>query len=138
MKSENGKDKIKTIERRIKIAHIFLLGFFAILIIYLFSLQILDIRHYKGKAKNQRLSKNFIMRGAIVDRNGLRLAADQTSYNVYAHREYFDHTPEELAQILAPYLKTDKKSIIKSINKGATVILLKKDVDRPTAEEIKR
>ncbi len=138
MKSENGKDKIKTIERRIKIAHIFLLGFFAILIIYLFSLQILDIRHYKGKAKNQRLSKNFIMRGAIVDRNGLRLAADQTSYNVYAHREYFDHTPEELAQILAPYLKTDKKSIIKSINKGATVILLKKDVDRPTAEEIKK
>ena len=78
------------------------------------------------------------MRGQIVDRNGVRLAVDQTSYNLYAHREYFDHTPEELAEILSPYLDIDKKSIINSINKGSTVILLKKDVDRQTAETIKK
>ncbi len=135
-KSEN--DKIKQIEMRIKVAHVFLLGLFSIAIIYLFLLQIVDIKHYRVKAKNQRYSKNFIMRGQIVDRNGVRLAVDQTSYNLYAHREYFDHTPEELAKILSPYLKLDEKTIVNSINKGSVVILLKKDVDRQTAESIKK
>ncbi len=138
MKQTSEKDKIKRIEIRIKIAHVFLLAFFSILVIYLFLLQIVDIKHYRPKAKNQRYSKNFIMRGPIVDRNGIRLAADQTSYNVYAHREYFDHEPQELAKILAPYLNMDQKTIIKNIQKGSTVILLKKDVDRPTADKIKR
>ena len=78
------------------------------------------------------------MRGQILDRNGVRLATDTTSYNLYAHREYFDHEPAELAEILSPYLDLPAKSIENSINKGATVILLKKDVDRQTAEKIKK
>ncbi len=135
----NAKEKkLKQVEKRIKTAHIILLGFFAAAVLYLFLLQIVDIRHYKAKAKSQRYSKNFIMRGQIVDRNGVRLASDKTSFNLYAHREYFDHTPEELADLLSPLIGTDKKTIVKSINKGATVILLKKDVDRLTAEKIKK
>ena len=138
MSQKSEKDKIKEVEMRIKIAHVFLLGLFSISVIFLFLLKIVDIKHYRVKAKNQRYSKNFIMRGQIVDRNGVRLATDQTSFNLYAHREYFDHSPEQLAEILAPYLNVDKKSIINSINRGSTVILLKKDVDRPTAEAIKK
>lgn len=135
-KSEN--ETIKQIEKRIKWAHALILLVFAFVIGYLFLLQIVDIRHYKAKAKNQRYSKNFIMRGQIVDRNGVRLAVDQTSFNLYAHREYFDHTPEELADILFPYIGVDKKTIVNTINRGSTVILLKKDVDRQTAEKIKK
>ena len=135
---QKDSNKIKQVEKRIKIAYVFLQGFFAIAIIYLFLLQIVDIKHYKIKAKNQRYSTNFIMRGQILDRNGVRLATDQTSYNLYAHKEYFDHTPEELAEILSPLLNIDKKQIITSINKKATVVLLKKDVDRLTAEKIKK
>ena len=138
MKEQSEKEKIKKVEKRIKYAHVFLLGFFVVLIVYLFLLQIVDIRHYKTKAKSQRYSKNFVMRGQILDRNGLRLATDQTSYNLYAHREYFDHEPEELAEMLTPYLGIDKKTLISNIKKGATVILLKKDVDRQTAEKIKK
>ena len=138
MKEMNEKDKIKRTEKRIKIAHIILLFFFFILIFYLFLLQIVDIRHYSQKAKSQRYSRNFAMRGQILDRNGLRLATDQTSYNVYAHREYFDHTPEELAEMLSSYLKIDKKILQNNLSKDSTVILLKKDVDRQTVDEIKK
>lgn len=138
MSQMSEKDKIKQIEMRIKIAHVFLLGIFSVAIIYLFLLQIVDIKHYRIKAKNQRLSKTFIMRGQIVDRNGVRLAVDQTSYNVSVHREYFDHTPEELAKKLAPLLKLEESTIVNAINKGSTVILLKKDVDRHTVAEIKK
>ena len=138
MKETSEKEKIKTIEMRIKIAHVFLLGLFLIAVIYLFLLQIADIKHYKARANNQRYSKSFVMRGQIVDRNGVRLAVDQVSYNIYVHREYFDHTPEELAEILSPHIGIDKKTLINTINRGSTVILLKKDVDRTTAEKIKK
>ena len=138
MNEKNGRDKIKQTEMRIKIAHVFLLFVFLISVIYLFFLQIVDFRHYKIKAQNQRYSRNFVMRGQILDRNGLRLATDQTSYNLYAHREYFDHTPEELAELLAAPLGLSKQAIIDNINKGSTVILIKKDVDRNTADEIKK
>ena len=138
MNEINSKERVKFVEKRIKNAQYWILFFFSILILYLVMLQIVDIRHYKVKAKNQRYSKNFVMRGQIVDRNGVRLATDQTSFNVYAHREYFDHTAEELAEMLFPYLDVDKKQIVNSIEHGSTVILLKKDVDRPTAEKIKK
>lgn len=138
MSEKSEKDKLKNIEMRIKYAQVAILALFCISVIYLFLLQIVDIRHYKAKAGSQRYSKNFIMRGQILDRNGIRLATDQTSYNVYAHREYFDHEPDELAEILAPYLNINQKSLENTIKKGATVILLKKDVDRKTAEKIKK
>ncbi|MBQ9246593.1 penicillin-binding protein 2 [bacterium] len=138
MENINEKDKIRQVEKRIKYAHIILLFFFGVMITYLFLLQIVDIRHYKVKAKNQKYSKNFVMRGQILDRNGLRLAADKTSFNLYAHKEYFDHEPSELAEMLSPYLGIDKKTLENNINKGHTVVLLKKDVDRQTADEIKK
>ena len=118
MNEINSKERVKFVEKRIKNAQYWILFFFSILILYLVMLQIVDIRHYKVKAKNQRYSKNFVMRGQIVDRNGVRLAVDQTSYNLYAHREYFDHTPEELAEILSPHLNIDKKSIIMCHDEG--------------------
>ncbi|MBQ3640835.1 penicillin-binding protein 2 [bacterium] len=138
MKNRNDKNVIKQVEMRIKVAHIFILAFFLCAMIYLFLLQIADIKHYKVKARNQRYSKNFVMRGQILDRNGLRLATDQTSYNLYAHREYFDNEPEELAEKLAPVIGMDKKAIVNAINKGSTVILIKKDLDRQMADEVKK
>lgn len=138
MSQRNEKEVIKVVESRVKIAHLILVCLFIVSFVYLFSLQILDFRHYKAKALSQRYSRNFIMRGQILDRNGVRLATDTTSYNLYAHREYFDHEPAELAEILSPYLDLPAKTIETSINKGATVILLKKDVDRQTAEKIKK
>lgn len=138
MDERNTKEVIKESEKRIKIAHALILAMFLGLLTYLFLLQIVDIRHYRERAKNQRISKNFVMRGQILDRNGVRLATDKTSYNLYAHREYFDHTPEELAEILSPVINVPEKEIIKAIEKGSTVILLKKDIDRQKADEIKK
>ena len=138
MNYRNDKEIIKKVEKRIKIAHIFIIVLFIFTLGYLFLLQVFDIRHYKQKAINQRLSKNFIMRGQILDRNGLRLAVDKTSYNLYLHKEYFDHEPEELAKEIAPILNMEKSAIIKAINNGGTVVLLKKDVDKKTVDEIKK
>ena len=136
MKSDAEKEKFKEFDRRLRGWQLFCVLLAFVLIGHLFLIQIVDIHHYRNKAKRQRSAKSFVMRGTIYDRNGIKLASDQTSYNVYAHKEYFDHTPKELAQILAPYLKINPYTLEKTIAKSQSIILLKKDVDRITAEKI--
>ena len=74
-------------------------------LIYLFLLQIFDIRHCKQKAKSQRTSKMMVLRGEIIDRYGFKLAADKTTFILYAHPAYYDSTPQQIAKILSPYVK---------------------------------
>ena len=72
---------------------------------YLFAVQVLDVRHFRIKAKNQRKANSFVMRGNIYDRNGIKLATDTVYYDIYLRKDDMDHSPEELAKMLAPILK---------------------------------
>ena len=97
----------------------------------------MDVRHYRDRAKKQRASKLFVLRGEILDRNGYKLASDNTSFNLYAHPMYYDHQPQELAQILSPLVNIPVSSLTKTLSKDDSVILIKKSLDRKTAEAIK-
>jgi len=110
--------------------------FAALLIIYLFFIQIIDIKHYRAKARSQRVGRIFSMRGDIFDRNGIKLATDKVYSDVYAHPADYDHTPEELAKLLAPILKMSKDTLLVKLKKPGPVITLTKDIDRNTAKEI--
>ena len=98
---------------------------------------VVDIKNYRNQAKRQRSAKSFVMRGAILDRNGIKLASDKTSFDVYAHTEYYDHTPNELAAILAPVLDLNKGKLAKELAQDQKIIVLKKDVPRVTAKKIR-
>ncbi len=81
----------------------------------------------------------YVLRGEIVDRNGFKLASDKTTFILYAHPMYYDHTPEELAQILAPYVKIPMSELAKKLGqKDKKIITIKKDLDRRTIREIKK
>ena len=109
------------------------------LILYLFLLQVCDIRHCKNKAKSQRTSKMYVLRGEIVDRYGFKLAADKTTFVLYAHPEYYDYTPRELAEILSPYVKIPVGELTKKLSQtNKKIITVKKDLDRKTVREIKK
>ena len=117
----------------------FVFNFFVILLlIYLFLVQVFDIRNYRDRAKSQRTSTPFVLRGEIVDRNDVKLASDRTSFNIYAHPMYYDNTPEELADKLLPYVDIDRSSLINTLSSDDSVILIKKGIDRQTAEQIKK
>ncbi len=117
----------------------FVFNFFVILLlIYLFLVQVFDIRNYRDRAKSQRTSTPFVLRGEIVDRNDVKLASDKTSFNIYAHPMYYDNTPEELADKLLPYVDIDRSSLINTLSSDDSVILIKKGIDRQTAEQIKK
>ena len=78
------------------------------------------------------------MRGDIFDRNGIKLASDRIYYDAYAHPADYDHSPEELAKILAPYLKISTATLVGKLSGKDSVITLKKDIDRPTAQAIRK
>lgn len=135
---KNEKEKFKEFDKKLIFWQITCIGISFIIAIYLFLVMVVDVKNYRGQAKRQRSAKSFVMRGAILDRNGIKLASDKTSFDVYAHKEYFDHTPNELAAILAPVLNLNKNKLAKELAKDQKIIVLKKDVSRTTAQTIRK
>ena len=137
-KYKSDKEKFKEFDNKLIFWQIICILISFIIAAYLFLIMVVDVKNYRGQAKRQRSAKSFVMRGAILDRNGIKLASDKTSFDVYAHQEYFDHTPNELAAILAPVLQVDKNKLAKQLAKDEPIIVLKKDVSRKTAQEIRK
>ena len=108
----------------------------ALFVIYLFANQVLDVRHFRTKAKKQRKAYSFVMRGNIFDRNGIKLATDTVYYDIFARRDDFVHTPEELAKLLAPILKISQVNLTEKLKQDVPLISLKKNVDRHTRDAI--
>lgn len=132
-----SKDRYKKFDKRIGCLQFFFSSFIAVLLIYLFLIQVFDIRHYRERAKTQRSSKLFVLRGEILDRNGFKLASDNTSFDLFAHPMYYDHTPQELAEILSPLINIPVSSLAKKLSSSDSVIRVKNGLDRKVAEAIK-
>ncbi len=134
---DTTKNAYRVFDTRIGCLQSFFIAFIVVLVIYLFLIQIIDVRHYRDRSKKQRAGKAFVLRGEIIDRNKMKLASDKTSFDVYAHRKYFDHPPKELAEILSPYLDIPASKLTTLLsNEENDVILLKKDVERKAVEKI--
>ena len=131
---KSNKNKIFA-DRIMLLQYIFVIlaGFF---ILYLFAVQVLDIRHFRIKAKNQRRAYSFVMRGNIYDRNGIKLATDTVYYDIFARKADFVHTPEELAKLLAPILKISQVNLTEKLKQDTPMILIKKNVDRHVRDQI--
>lgn len=130
--------RFKTFDKRLGCWQVAFAFFAVALIVYLFLIQVVDVKNYRLRAKRQRSSRNFIMRGDIFDRNGIKLASDRIYYDAYAHPADYDHSPEELAKLLAPYLKISTAHLVEMLSRKDSVITLKKDIDRPTAQAIRK
>lgn len=129
----------KSFDRILSWLYILFILFAAALIIHLFFIQVIDIKKYRVKARNQRAGQNFAVRGDIYDRTGLKLATDKVFYNVFARRADYDEdesSPEVIAKKLAPILKMSKDDLLKKLNSPNQIIAVKKDIDRNTAKEI--
>lgn len=133
---DNKEQRFKMFDKRLGCWQVFFALFAIGLILYLFCIQVIDIKKYRIKAKRQRSTRNFVMRGDIFDRNGIKLASDKVTFDVYAHPSSYDHTEEELAKLLAPHLKISTVNLLQKLKSDNSVITLKKDVSRKTAQDI--
>ena len=134
---ETGKpNRSKIFSERIMWLQIIFLSLIALFIIYLFANQVLDVRHFRVKAKNQRRANSFVLRGNIYDRNGIKLATDTVYYDIFARKADFVHKPEELAKLLAPILKVSQVNLTEKLRQDVPLIALAKNVDRHTRDAI--
>lgn len=136
MRQTDRSNKNKMFSERLMWLQVFFAGTIAIFILYLFAVQVLDVRHFRIKAKNQRRANSFVMRGSIFDRNGIKLATDTVYYDIFARKADFVHTPEELAKLLAPILKISQVNLTEKLKQDVPLISLKKNVDRKTRDAI--
>lgn len=132
--------QIKTCNRNMGCIQVFLGGLAVCLIGWLFIIQVIDLKHYRARAKRQYQHSNIVMRGDIFDRNGIKLATDTVYYDVYARPKDFNdkiHTKEELATLLAPILNIQPAILLKKLQQQSeNVILLKKGINREQHDAI--
>ncbi len=138
MKNIERPNRNKIFSDRIMWLQIVFAALIIIFVLYLFANQVLDIRHFRTKAKNQRKAYSFVMRGNIYDRNGIKLATDNVYYDIFARKADFVHTPEELAKLLAPILKISQVNLTEKLKQDIPLISIKKNVDRKTRDAIAR
>ncbi|MCI1272927.1 MAG: penicillin-binding protein 2 [Clostridiaceae bacterium] len=132
--------RLKRFESVLAILNAGFILFAALLIIYLFFIQVVDLKHYRARAKSQRVGVLFSMRGDILDRNGITLARDKVYSDVYAHKKLYEDEPgraKEIAHALAPLLEMPESVLLKKLNNQGPVITLKKNVDKTTAKKIR-
>ena len=135
----NKFDKInknKMFSERLMWIQIVFVVLIALFVVYLFAVQVVDVKKLRIKAKNQRRASSFVMRGNIYDRNGIKLATDTVYYDIFARKADFMHTPEELAKLLAPILKISQVNLTEKLKQDIPMISIKKNVDRHTQEQI--
>ena len=136
MRQQPKTNKNKVFTDRIMLLQYIFVALVGLFILYLFMIQVLDVRHFRIKAKNQRRAYSFVMRGNIYDRNGIKLATDTVYYDIFARKADFVHTPEELAKLLAPILKISQINLTEKLKQDTPMILIKKNVDRHVRDEI--
>src|SRR5574344_2108918 len=116
MNLNRKEQQFRSFDKRLGCWQVCFVLFAAGLIFHLFLIQVIDIKKYRVRAKRQRSSTSFVMRGDIFDRNGIKLASDKISYDVYAHPADYDHSPQELAKKLAPYLKISTATLVEKLS----------------------
>lgn len=136
MQNKEKSNKNKVFSDRLMWLQIFFAVFILGFILYLFCIQVVDVKKYRTKAKKQRRASAFVLRGNIYDRNGIKLATDTVYYDIFARKDDFVHTPEELAKLLAPILKISQVNLAEKLKQDVPLISLKKNVDRQTRNEI--
>lgn len=135
------KDLNEKINKRIAVLQGIMTFAYAILVVYLFCIQVLDISGHKAKGVAMRSSDTRTLRGNILDRNGIKLASDELIYEVYAHPRLYNakRPPEVLAEYLSPALEITKEELIAKLkSKKLNIITLKKEVNRAAAEKIQK
>lgn len=137
-KDLNIVEKARKFNNAIFLFQLIITAAFILLIIYLCFLQVFDFKKYAPRIERQRLSTSRIMRGTIIDRNGIKMASDKIRYEVYAHPSEYKHTPEELAKMLSGLLQIPEPELARKLRNARYITTLKKDVDKETAIKIKK
>lgn len=121
----------------------FLFIVFALMIISkLLWLQVIEKKDLTQKAHRMRQDKavSYVMRGEILDRNGVKLVANKTVFDVYVDPRCFeeDQTPHSIASMLAPILGKSASDLEKELADTKYTVIIAKNVEKETVEQLRK
>jgi cell division protein FtsI (penicillin-binding protein 3) len=130
---------MRLIERRIGLLFAGFLLAFLVVVCRAFWLQGVEASQLSSQALNQQTETIDVpgLRGAILDRNGTRLASSEDAATIYA-TPYQVKNPPAVAAKLAPILEEKKGKVLEELTVESGFSYLAKDIDLATAEKIEK
>jgi cell division protein FtsI (penicillin-binding protein 3) len=130
---------MRLIERRIGLLFAGFLLAFLVVVCRAFWLQGVEASQLSSQALNQQTETIDVpgLRGAILDRNGTRLASSEDAATIYA-TPYQVKNPPAAAAKLAPILEEKKGKVLEELTVESGFSYLAKDIDLATAEKVEK
>jgi cell division protein FtsI/penicillin-binding protein 2 len=130
---------MRLIERRIGLLFAGFLVAFLLVVCRAFWLQGVEASTLSSQALNQQTQTVMVpgLRGAILDRNGTRLASSEDAATIVT-TPYLVKKKVKTANALAPILKQKPAKILKALNTESGFAYLAKDVDLSTATKVEK
>jgi cell division protein FtsI (penicillin-binding protein 3) len=112
---------------------------FAAIVVRLSILQVRDAGALESLAQKQRVRTVELpaRRGALLDRDGERLALSLVAKDVYADPRYVRNS-ERTAALVAPILRQSRRTILTALRAGTTFAYLGRQVDADVASRVER
>jgi cell division protein FtsI (penicillin-binding protein 3) len=130
---------MRLIERRIGLLFAGFLLAFLVVVCRAFWLQGVEASQLSSQALNQQTETIDVpgLRGAILDRDGTRLASSEDAATIYA-TPYQVKNPPAAAAKLAPILEEKKGKVLEELTVESGFSYLAKDIDLATAEKVEK
>jgi cell division protein FtsI (penicillin-binding protein 3) len=130
---------MRLIERRIGLLFAGFLLAFLVVVCRAFWLQGVEASQLSSQALNQQTETIDVpgLRGAILDRNGTRLASSEDAATIYA-TPYQVKNPPKAAALLAPILEEKKGKVLEELTVESGFSYLAKDIDLASAEKVEK
>jgi cell division protein FtsI/penicillin-binding protein 2 len=130
---------MRLIERRIGLLFAGFLLAFLVVVCRAFWLQGVEASQLSSQALDQQTETIDVpgLRGAILDRNGTRLASSEDAATIYA-TPYQVKNPPQAAAELAPILEEKKGKVLEALTEESGFSYLAKNVSLITAEKVEK
>ena len=131
----SGNDN-KRIEYTVRV----LLCIAVVLVGRLFFLQIIDKSDLQAKNLSQVQVDRKLQspRGTIYDRNGKPLAMSVVTKSLYADPKMIKQSPQEIADLISPYVTMSKENIVKALQEDTAFVWLNRMMDADKSKGVQQ
>lgn len=131
----SGNDN-KRIEYTVRV----LLCIAVVLVGRLFFLQIIDKSDLQAKNLSQVQVDRKLQspRGTIYDRNGKPLAMSVVTKSLYADPKMIKQSPQEIAELISPYVTMSKENIVKALQEDTAFVWLNRMMDADKSKAVQQ
>ena len=111
-----------------------------VLVLRLFFLQIVDTSDLEAKNLSQVQVDRKLQspRGTIYDRHGSPLAMSVVTKSLYADPQMLKKNPEDIAELVAPYVSISKEAIVENLKEDTAFVWLDRMMEPDKSKAVEK